>query len=105
MTKKQQLGFNPDELKLSKQDVLDQIDKIRKRWNKNKKDNWKLLISLEGMKAFVYMSSDETISAIWSEILLGFNDLLIENSIAIANGNNESWAKTFEKIKKRKEQD
>lgn len=87
---------------LSKLDVLDLLDGIETRWKKNKKDNWKLLLSLEGMKVYIRMSSDETIKAIWSEIVKGFNELLIENSIAIAKGNQESWAETFEKIKKSK---
>ena len=87
---------------LSKLDVLDLLDGIETRWKKNKKDNWKLLLSLEGMKVYIRMSSDETIKAIWSEIVKGFNELLMENSIAIAKGNQESWAETFEKIKKSK---
>lgn len=96
------LGFNPDELVLSKADVLELLGGIENRWSKNKKDNWKLLLSLEGMKVYIRMSSDETIKAIWSEIVKGFNELLMENSIAIAKGNQESWADTFEKIKKSK---
>lgn len=87
---------------LSKLDVLDLLEGIETRWMKNKKDNWKLLLSLEGMKVYIRMSSDETIKAIWSEIVKGFNELLMENSIAIAKGNQESWAETFEKIKKSK---
>ena len=95
-------AFNPDDLKLSKQDVLEQFEKMEKRWNKNKKSNWKLILAIQGMKAYVHMSSEETISEIWSEIVAGFNDLLIENSIAVAKGNDENWAETFEKIKKLK---
>jgi len=94
------LGFDPDKLILSKEDVLDLLGGIEARWSKNKKSNWKLLLSLEGMKVYIRMSSDETIRAIWSEIVKGFNELLIENSIAVAKGNNEDWAATFEKIKK-----
>jgi len=96
------LGFNPDELVLTKDDVLELLDGIESRWKKNKKDNWKLLLSLEGMKVYIRMSSDHTIKAIWSEIVKGFNELLMENSIAVAKGNNESWTETFEKIKNSK---
>ena len=45
----------------------------------------------------------ETIEALWSEFVR-FNKLLIENSIAIAKGNDESWTETFEKIKKIKDE-
>lgn len=91
--------FNPDELKLSKQDVLNQLERIGKRWSQNKKANWKLIMSLEAMKAYIHMTGEETIVAIWSEIINGFNELMIENSLAVAKGNDESWAETFEKIK------
>ena len=94
--------FDPDKLVLSKIDVLELLDGIESRWKKNKKDNWKLLLSLEGMKVYIRMTSDETIKAIWTEILNGFNELLIENAIAVGKGNDESWATTFEKIKKSK---
>ena len=94
------LRFNPDDLALSKKDVLELIDGIAERWKQNKKDNWKYIASLEMMKAGIHMTGEETIKMIWSEILKGFNELLMENSLAIAKGNNESWAETFEKIKK-----
>jgi len=96
------LAFNPDELVLSKKDVLELLDGIGNRWKQNKKDNWKFLTSLEMMKAGIHMTGEETIKMIWSEILNGLNELLIENSLAIAKGNKESWAETFNKIKQAK---
>ncbi len=101
---KPKLGFDPDELVLTKQDVLQMLNSIEKRWSKNKKNNWKLILSINGMKAYISFSSEETIKAIWSEIVKGFNELLIENSIAVGKGNGESWAETFEKIKKSKKE-
>ena len=94
--------FNPDDLVLTKQDVLSLLDDIESRWKDNKKSNWKLILSIQGMKAYISLSSEETIKAVWSEIVKGFNELLMKNSLAIAKGNNESWAETFEKIKKSK---
>ena len=60
------------------------------------------MLTLEGMKVYIRVSNEDTIKAIWSEIVKGFNELLIENSIAVAKGNQESWAATFEKIKNSK---
>ena len=60
----------------------------------------KFSAALGMMKAGIHMTGEETIKALWSEIVKGFNELLMENSLAIAKGNNESWAETFEKIKK-----
>ncbi len=101
---KPKLGFNPDELVLTKQDVLAMLDNIEHRWSQNKKANWKLILSISGMKAYISFSSEETIKAVWSEIVKGFNELLIENSIAIGKGNGESWAETFEKVKSKKKE-
>ena len=77
------------------------LDDVEFRWKKNKMENWKLILSLNGMKAYISLSSEETIKALWSEIVKGFNELL-ENSLVIAKGNDESWVETFEKIKKSK---
>ena len=96
------LAFNPDELILSKKDVLELLDGIAQRWKTNKKDNWKFLTSLEMMKVGINLTGEDTIKAIWSEIVNGFNQLLIDNSLAIAKGNKENWAAAFEKIKKSK---
>ena len=52
------------------------------------------------MKSGIHMTGEETIQAIWSEIVKGFNEMMMENSLAIAKGNGESWADAFKKIKK-----
>ena len=96
------LSFDPNQLVLSKEDMLDLLGGIESRWKKNKKDNWKLILSIKGMKEYIGLSSEETIKAIWSKIVKGSNELPVENSLAIAKGNNESWAETFEKIKSKK---
>jgi len=91
--------FNPDELKLSKKDILDLMNSIEKRWQKNNKSNYQFIISMEAMKVGIRLTSEKTISQIWFEIVNGFNELLYENGMAHARGENESWAETLEKVK------
>ena len=92
--------FNPDDLVLTKKEVLGMLNDIEYRWKQNKKDNWKFIGALGMMKAGIHMTGEETIQAIWSEIVKGFNEIMMENSLAIAKGNGENWADAFEKIKK-----
>ena len=78
MNSKKNQQFNPDDLVISKQDVLSMLDDIESRWKQNKKDNWKFLASLGMMKAGIHMTGEDTIKAIWSEIVKGFNELMME---------------------------
>ena len=99
------LRLNPDELKLSKQDILDLMNGIENRWKKNNKSNYQFIISLEAMKVGIRLMKESTITQLWIEIINGFNALLYENAIAKAKGENESWAKTLEKVKKKIRED
>lgn len=91
--------FNPDELKLSKKDIMELMDGITRRWKKNKQANSKFIISMEAMKIGIRIMNEETISLIWGEIINGFNELLYENALAKAKGENLTWSQTLEKVK------
>jgi len=96
--------FNPDELKLTKKDILELMNGIENRWKKNKKSNSQFIISMEAMKIGIRLTSEQTVSQIWYEIVNGFNELLYENAIAKANGENETWSQTLEKVKRKLKQ-
>ncbi len=93
------LRFDPDELAMSKQDILELMNGIEKRWKKNNKSNYQFIISLEAMKVGIRLTSEQTVKDIWTEIVNGFNELLYENGMARARGENETWAETLEKVK------
>jgi len=93
--------FDPDELKLTKKDILELMNGIENRWKKNNRANNQFIISMEAMKIGIRLTSEKTISQIWYEIINGFNELLYENGIAKAKGENESWAETLEKVKRK----
>ena len=98
------LKFDPDELKLSKKDILELMNGIETRWKKNKKANTQFIMSMEAMKIGIRLTSEQTVSQIWYEIVNGFNELLYENAIAKANGENETWSQTLEKVKRKLKQ-
>jgi len=99
------MKFNPDELKLTKKDILEIMDSIEDRWKQDKFRNSQFIISLEAMKLGIRLMKESTITQLWIEIINGFNALLYENALARAKGENENWAKTLEKVKKRIKED
>ena len=99
------IKFNPDELKLTKKDILDIMNSIEDRWKQDSLKNSQFILSLEAMKLGIRLMKESTITQLWIEIINGFNALLYENAIAKAKGENESWATTLEKVKKRIKED
>lgn len=93
--------LDPDKLTLSKKDILEFIDVILYRWKKNYLVNAKYIAGLEMMKLGLFMTGEDTLSKIWSEILNGFNDLLYENAMALARSESPDWDTIREKIKKK----
>lgn len=101
MTMKNVIKFDPDELKLTKDDILELMDGIERRWKRNNKNNTHFVIGMEAMKIGIRFTSEQTVKDIWGEIVNGFDELLYENAQAKAKGENESWAFTLEKIKQK----
>jgi len=93
------IKFNPDELKLSKKDIIEIMNSIGSRWSQDKIRNSQFIISLEAMKIGIRLMKEEAITKLWIEIINGFNELIYENAIAKAKGENESWAKSLERVK------
>jgi len=96
------LQFDPDKFVLTKKDFLQILDRIGERWSINKKDNWKLMLELEGAKLYFHLKSDDSIQMLWSEIIKEINEILIENTIQYEKINNVDNLKLFEQIKKGK---
>lgn len=99
---KEILQFDPDKFVLTKKDFLQILDNIGDRWSKNKKDNWKLMLELEGAKLYFHLKSDNSIQMLWTEIIKEINEILIQNTIEYGKINDDSNLKIFEQIKKGK---
>lgn len=89
--------FNPDELQLTKQDIIEMLDSISERFKRNKKGNYKFIISVEAMKLGIKMMDNETLTQIWTEIINGFNELLYQNAL---NGN-QTWSENLKIVKEK----
>ena len=89
--------FNPDELQLTKKDIIEMLDSISDRFKKNKKANYKFIISVEAMKLGIRMMDDQTLTQIWTEIINGFNELLYQNAL---NGDH-TWSENLKIVKEK----
>ena len=97
------IHFDPDKFVLTKKDFLKILDRIGDRWSKNKKDNWKLMLELEGAKLYFHMKSDRSIQELWGEIIKEINEIMIDNQIVIGKISEDTSLNLFEKIKDGKE--
>ena len=95
--------FNPDKLVLTKQDIIDMMNSISKRWSKNRTENFQYIIGIQAMKAGIMITREDTIQKIWGEILNGFSELLYQNAIAVGKSEKERWAFALDKVKKKLE--
>jgi len=89
------IKFNPDELQLTKSDIIEMLDSISERFKKNKKGNFKFIISVEAMKMGIRMMDDQTLTQIWTEIINGFNELLYQNAL----NSKLSWSENLKIVK------
>jgi len=102
MKKDNILQFDPDKFVLTKKDFIHILNKIGARWENNKKDNWKLLLELEGAKLYFRFKSDESIREIWGEIIREINEIMILNSIQMTKDDQDKTLNVFEQIRKGK---
>ncbi len=90
--------FDPDELVLTKNDILEFCDRVIKKWNKNPSKNAKNILAMNAVKTSVLWTDDESLKAIWSEIIAWTFELLYENAMA----QDEEWANMLKKLKNKK---
>jgi len=60
----------------------------------------KNIAAMVSVRTAVYFTDDDSLKAIWSEIVKWIYQLLYENAIAQAKEEKSEWASTFEKLKK-----
>jgi len=97
MTKKK--PFEPDKLSLTKPEILEFCDRVLKKWNKNPADNANNILAMNAVKTSILWTDDESLKAIWSEIIAWTFELLYENAMAQNEG---EWANVMKKLKNKK---
>ena len=95
-------NFEPDKLALSKQDILNFCDRVLEKWSKNPTQNSNNILAMNAVKTSVIWTDDESLKAIWGEILSWTFDLLYENALAQGKDDQAEWSNVMKKIKNKK---
>lgn len=99
--RKKSAGFDPDRLSLQKKDVLEFCDKVLESWQKSSTTaNAKNIAAMLAVRTSVYFTDEDSLKAIWNEIIKWIYQLLYENAVAQAKEDESQWASTLEKLKK-----
>lgn len=99
---KKQTSFDPDKLVLSKDQIVDFCDRVIEKWNKHPTKNAKNILAMNAVKTSVIWTDDESLKAIWSEILMWTFELLYENALAQGEHQNDDWSSVMKKLKIKK---
>ena len=94
--------FEPDKLALGKKDILDFCDRVLEKWAKNPTKNSNNILAMNAVKTSVIWTDDESLKAIWNEIVSWSFELLYENALAQGKDSNADWSKVMKKIKNKK---
>ena len=92
--------FDPDELVLTKNQILDFCDRVIEKWSKKPTENAKNILAMNAVKASVIWTDEDSLKAIWGEILGWMFELLYEN--AMAQGKSGDWSDVMKKLKNKK---
>ena len=95
MSKKK--AFDPDKLSLTKSEIIEFCDRVLTKWNKNPKNNTNQILAMNAVKTSIMWTDDESLKAIWKEIIGWTFEILYENSMA---QDNEEWSEVMKKLKK-----
>ena len=93
--------FDPDRLVLSKKEILEFCDKVLDKWKKEPKVNSRNIVAMTAVRTSVFWTDDESLKAIWGEILNWTFELMYKNAIAQAKEENSEWSPVFEKLEKK----
>lgn len=95
--------FDPYSLVPSKKEILEFCDKVITKWKSEPKPNPKNIVAMTTVKTSVYWTDEESLKAIWSEILKWTFELVYKNAIVHAKTENSEWNPALEKIKNKEQ--
>ena len=99
--KKSRKEFDPDELVLSKNQILEFCDKVLTKWKGDPNQKRSNILAMTAVRTSVYWSDEESLKAIWSEILKWTFELMYKNAIAQAKVEKAGWSPILEKLEKK----
>ncbi len=95
-------SFDPEKLALSKNDILNFCDRVLEKWSMDPALNANNILAMNAVKTSVIWTDDESLKAIWGEILSWTFDLLYENALAQGKESDAEWSNVMKKIKNKK---
>lgn len=94
--------FDPDRLVLTKKEILDFCDRVLEKWNSQPVKNAHNVLAMNAVKTSILWTDDESLKAIWGEILNWTFELLYENALSQTPNDGANWSDTLKKIKNKK---
>ena len=79
-------SLDPDNLNLSKKDLLDFCHSCIDEWKANRIGIFKFIVSMELIVAGVKITPEDVLKAVWKKILVWFWDLQFKNALADNEG-------------------
>lgn len=92
-------GHDIEGLALSKNDIIEFCDRVLKKWHTEPAKNARNIPAMIAVRTSVFFSDEQSLQAIWSEIISWVYQLIYENAQAQARKEGLEWAKVFSKIK------
>jgi len=99
--KKSSKEFDPDELVLSKNQILEFCDKVLTKWKGDPNQSQSNIVTMTAVRTSVYWTDEKSLKAIWNEILKWTFELMYKNAIAQAKEENLGWSPILEKLEKK----
>ena len=90
--------FDPDRLVLSKKEILEFCDKVLEKWKKEPKNNARNIVAMTAVRTSVFWTDEESLKAIWGEIMNWTFELMYKNAIAQAKEEKAEWSPVLGKI-------
>ncbi len=88
MKKKRNEEFDPEGLVPTKQEILEFCDSVLEKWKKYQRGNAQLFFAMNAVRMGVLWTDEDSLKAIWDEILKWAFALLYKNAIAQAKEEN-----------------
>jgi hypothetical protein len=92
---------DPDQLVLSKQEILDFCDRVLSKWSKEPDVNTQNIVAMNAVRTSIYWTDEESLKAIWGEILKWTFELMYKNAIAQAKQEKAKWSPVLEKLERK----
>jgi len=94
--------FDPDKLVLSKNEILAFCDKVIEKWNKHPTKNANNILAMTAVKASIIWTDEDSLKAIWGEIIAWVFELLYENALSQGTNGDANWSTIMKKLKTKK---